>query len=121
MDQDKEPGINTVTFLCICPLIHHVVSHIPTSDNGTYSRGTRGNTGEGVGKIERLWKQRRAEGRKAKVEMDWEKGTWSLLIGCLMPLQHASVSQGRICSDNFTCCHTEIEVADPTFHLTQSQ
>ena len=21
----------------------------------------------------------------------------------------------------FTCCHTEIEVADPTFHLTQSQ
>ena len=22
---------------------------------------------------------------------------------------------------NFTCCHTEIEVADPTFHLTQSQ
>ena len=23
--------------------------------------------------------------------------------------------------DNFTCCHTEIEVADPTFHLTQSQ
>ena len=32
-----------------------------------------------------------------------------------------SVSQGRICSDNFTCCHTEIEVADPTFYLTQSQ
>ena len=24
-------------------------------------------------------------------------------------------------SDNFTCCHTEIEVADQTFHLTQSQ
>ena len=22
---------------------------------------------------------------------------------------------------NFTCCHTEIEVADPTFYLTQSQ
>ena len=33
----------------------------------------------------------------------------------------ASVSQGRICSDNFTCCHTEIEVADQTFYLTQSQ
>ena len=28
---------------------------------------------------------------------------------------------GRICSDNFTCCHTEIEAADQTFHLTQSQ
>ena len=48
---------------------------------------------------------------------------WSvcLLVGCLMSQQHASVSQGRICSDNFTCCHTEIEVADPTFYLTQSQ
>ena len=32
-----------------------------------------------------------------------------------------SVSQGRTCSDNFTCCRTEIEVADQTFHLTQSQ
>ena len=30
------------------------------------------------------------------------------------------VSQGRICSDNFTCCHTEDEVADPSFLLTQS-
>ena len=43
------------------------------------------------------------------------------LVGCLKFQQHASVSQGRICSDNFTCCHTEIEVADQTFHLTQSQ
>ena len=44
-----------------------------------------------------------------------------LFVGCLTSQQHASVSQGRICSDNFTCCHTEIEVADQTFHLTQSQ
>ena len=44
-----------------------------------------------------------------------------LLVGCLTSQQHASVSQGRICSDNFACCHTEIEVADQTFHLTQSQ
>ena len=43
------------------------------------------------------------------------------LVGCLTSQQHASVSQGRFCSDNFTCCHTEIEVADQTFHLTQSQ
>ena len=42
-------------------------------------------------------------------------------VGCLTSHHHASVSQGRICSDNFTCCHTEIEVADQTFHLTQSQ
>ena len=44
-----------------------------------------------------------------------------LLVGCLASQQHASVSQGRICVDNLTCCHIEIEVADPTFHLTQSQ
>ena len=43
-----------------------------------------------------------------------------LFVGCLTFQQHASVSQGRICTDNFTCCHTEIEVADPTFYLTQS-
>ena len=43
------------------------------------------------------------------------------LVGCLTSQQHARVSQGRICTDNFTCCHTEIEAADQTFHLTQSQ
>ena len=43
------------------------------------------------------------------------------LVGCLTSQQHADVSQGRICSHNFTCCHTEIEIADQTFHLTQSQ
>ena len=44
-----------------------------------------------------------------------------LLVACLTSQQQASVSQGRICSDNCTCCHTEIEVADQTFYLTQSQ
>ena len=49
-------------------------------------------------------------------------GEWTILFtGCLTSQQHASVPQGRICSDNFTCCHTEIEVADQTFHLIQSQ
>ena len=38
-----------------------------------------------------------------------------------MSQQHASVSQGRICSGNCTCCHTEIEAADQTIYLTQSQ
>ena len=47
----------------------------------------------------------------------------SLFVGCLLitSQQHASASQGRICTDNFTCCHTEIEVADQTFEVTQSQ
>ena len=44
-----------------------------------------------------------------------------LFDGCLTSQQHVSVSQGRICSDKFTCCHTEVEVADQTFYLTQSQ
>ena len=44
-----------------------------------------------------------------------------LFACCLTSQQHVSVSQGRICSDNFTCCHSEIKVADPTFRLTQSQ
>ena len=50
-----------------------------------------------------------------------DKDDVCLLVGCLSSQQHASVSQGRICTDNFTCCHTEIEAADQTFHLTQSQ
>ena len=48
------------------------------------------------------------------------RGVGLLFVGCLTSKQHASVTQGRICLDNCTCCHTEIEVADQTFHLTQS-
>ena len=44
-----------------------------------------------------------------------------LFVCCLTSQQHASVSLGRICSDNFTYCHNEMEVADQTFHLIQSQ
>ena len=44
-----------------------------------------------------------------------------LFVGCLTSQQHASVRQGRMYSDNCTCCHTEIEAADQTVHLTQSQ
>ena len=44
-----------------------------------------------------------------------------LFVGCLTSQQHASVPQGRVCTDNFTCCHTETHVADQTFFLTQSQ
>ena len=44
-----------------------------------------------------------------------------LFVVCLTSQQHASVSPERICSDNFTRCYTEIQVADQTFHFTQSQ
>ena len=40
---------------------------------------------------------------------------------CLTSQQHASVSQGRICSDNWKCCHAEIDVTHQTFYLIQSQ
>ena len=45
----------------------------------------------------------------------------SLLVGCSTSQQHATVSQGRICEENFMCCHTVIEVADQAFFLNQSQ
>ena len=35
--------------------------------------------------------------------------------------QHACASQGAICSDNYTCCHTEIEAAAQDFYLIKSQ
>ena len=44
-----------------------------------------------------------------------------LFVGGLTSQQHAGVSQGRICPDSCKRCHTEIEVADQTFYLTQSQ
>ena len=43
------------------------------------------------------------------------------LLACLSSQQHASVFLGRICANNFTCCHTEIEVVDQTFYHIQSQ
>ena len=56
-----------------------------------------------------------------EVSQLWQEGCFVLFLGCLSSQQHASVSQGRICTDNFMCCHTEIEAADQTFPLTQSQ
>ena len=56
-----------------------------------------------------------------KITTEDESGLVGCLFACLTSQQHASVSQGRICTDNFTCCHTEIEAADQTFYHTQSQ
>ena len=50
-----------------------------------------------------------------------QAGEHCLLVGYLTSQQHATVSQGRICTDNFTCCHIEVEFADQAFYLTQSQ
>ena len=69
-------------------------------------------------KIKKTTQEGQDEEEKEEVEKEDEE---LLFVGCLTSQQHASVSQGRICSDNFTCCHTEIEAEDQTFHLTQSQ
>ena len=74
-------------------------------------QGVSGGGGEHL--VPALWTPRRL--------CTGEQKTVCLLVGCLTSQQQASVSQRRICSDNFTCCHTEIEVADQTFYLTQSQ
>ena len=58
---------------------------------------------------------------KVKIITKSKQHSNCLFVGCLTSQQQTSVSQGRICSDNFMCCHTEIEVADQTFYLTQSQ
>ena len=43
------------------------------------------------------------------------------MVSCLTSQKPASLSQERICSDMCTCCHTEIEVVNRSFYLTQSQ
>ena len=60
-------------------------------------------------------------GRPGKEQTDFQGDRVCLLVGCLTSQQHASVSQGQTYTDNFTCCHPEIEVAGKTFYLTQSQ
>ena len=52
---------------------------------------------------------------------DWRTKMLFWFVCCLVPQQHASVSQEWIWSDSFTCCHPEIEFWNPTFYLTQSQ
>ena len=67
-----------------------------------------------ISQTSRLYFTRKAKEENSNYEV-------CLLVGCLTSQQQASVSQGRICSDNVMCCHTEIEAADQTFYLTQSQ
>ena len=51
---------------------------------------------------------------------------WCGVVWCgtgheeLTSQQHTTVSQGRTCPDNCTCCHTETEVAGQIFYFTQS-
>ena len=83
-------------------------------------RGGGGGGGDWDSQIEKGRQTNRKEGETDRRNVR-QTQRHCLLVGCLTSQQHASVSQGRICSDNCTCCHTEIEVADQTFQLTQSE
>ena len=71
------------------------------------------------GLVSRLWRHSNTTGYNKMLLLT--QSACFFLVGCLTFQQHAIVSQGRICVDKFTCCHTEIEVPDPIFYLTQSQ
>ena len=116
------PGVSNrfffLSFLVLCALFQRgAVQEVP------FRHGGRGEGGGGGGGLEGRWVGSIKEPNSwlrfyvcepRRVVVGW-------LVGCLASQQHANVSQGRICPDIFTCCHTEIEVADQTFHLTQSQ
>ena len=55
------------------------------------------------------------------VQNDNSQAMLLLLVSCLMSKQHASVSQGQICSENCTCCHTKRDNADQIRYRVQSQ
>ena len=42
------------------------------------------------------------------------------LVACLTSQQHASVSQGRICTDDFTCCRTKLQIKLSTSRYTDA-
>ena len=77
---------------------------------------------EEVGEEEEAEEKKKRRKKKREKKGKKEKRIFvCLLVGCFTSQQQARVSQGRFYLDNFTCCHTEIEVADQTFYLTQSQ
>ena len=101
------------------------------TQGGERERRGRGEREGGEGardrETDRQTDRHRQTKRQTKIETGGERarrgkeGFVCWLVGCLTSQKIAIVSQGRICSDNFTCCHTETEVADQTFYLTQSQ
>ena len=99
LKRDSNPGSSALEALTTRPTRRYVT----------------GETRESIPRVLRSRVRRHAAGPRTW----WEDVCW--LVACLTSQQHASVSQGRICTDNFTCCHTEIEATDPTFYLTQSQ
>ena len=81
------------------------------------------------GELQTKWKWPTAQqGEVSEITANFsfvDDKTWAifdvclLFLGCLPPQQHVLCISGRICSGNFT--RAEIEVADQTCYLTQSQ
>ena len=91
---------------------------------GRFGRGGRGNGLGSLGIAAMTSKARRQMfvrklGSKREGSGERTPADGCLLVACLTSQQYANVSEGRICSDKCTSCHTEIKVADQTFHLTQ--
>ena len=61
--------------------------------------------------------------RKFEEEEGMEGGGGGLFVCWLfnVPATGECISGTDLLRSNYTCCHTEIEVADQTFYLTQSQ
>ena len=109
----------------VCPSQRHKVTLIFTQcSQGALSAGTAQCVSRCRESARSSYAVQKGLGRGGKIAPrphTLTEGWIGWLVGCLTSWQQASVSQGRICLDNFTCCHTEIEVADQTFYLTQSQ
>ena len=56
----------------------------------------------------------------ARVTSQTRKRLHLLFVDSQRPSNVQSASQGQVCSDDGTCCHTETEVADQTYNLTLS-
>ena len=89
-------------------------------ETDTKGRHSSSLTFPSTGQLTEMGRPKCMEGNSTATQTSWLQNM-VVVVGCLTSQQQASVSQGRICTDNFTCCHTEIEVADQTFYLTQSQ
>ena len=90
-----------IPLVSICDIYIYIYLYGPGSEMPGDKTDTE-MTGRSCGQLKRLAQDRRC--------LETDTVCWLL-----------SISQGRICSDSLTCCHTEIEVADQTFYLTRSQ
>ena len=87
--------------------------------NGTGRQTDRRNTRTTEGRDARKKADKKDDARAELLK--FQRQFVGVSVGCLTSQQQDSVSQGRICTGNFTCRYTEIEVADQTFYLIQSQ